>query len=98
MEATTPVVLQLTADEAAYIETCLARRREFLALADTVAYGKVLAECENAAVEIARQQGHRLLTDALTRRVQHAEKKGRRPASARVVRCDKAGDQTNATC
>ncbi|HEV3436891.1 MAG TPA: hypothetical protein VG122_06010 [Gemmata sp.] len=98
MEAITTVTLQLTADEAAYIEICLARRRELLALADTAAYGKVLAECENATVEIARQHAQGLLTDAITRRVAHAEKKGRRPASAPAVGCDRAEDQTNAPC
>jgi hypothetical protein len=39
-----------------------------------------------------------LLTDAITRRVAHAEKKGRRPASAPAVGCDRAEDQTNAPC
>jgi hypothetical protein len=39
-----------------------------------------------------------LLTDAITRRIAQAEKKGRRPGSARVAECGKAGDPTNAPC
>jgi hypothetical protein len=82
MEAITAVSFQLTSDEIAYLEACLARRRELLALAETATPGKVFAECENATVEIARQYAQGLLTDAVARRVAQAEKKGRRPASA----------------
>jgi len=82
MEAITTVTLQLTTDEVAYLEACLARRRELLALADSATHGKVFAACENATVEISRQYAQGLLSDAVARRVSQAEKKGRRPASA----------------
>jgi hypothetical protein len=82
MEAITAVTFQLMTDEVAYLEACLARRRELLALADSATHGKVFAACENATVEISRQYAQGLLTDAITRRVSQAEKKGRRPASA----------------
>ena len=54
----TPVTtLQLSADEAACVEACLARRRELLALAGTAPDGQILARCEEAAVELARATG-----------------------------------------
>jgi hypothetical protein len=75
MEATTTVTFELTADEVVYLETCLARRRELLALTDAAAHGKIFAVCENATVEIARQHAHGLLSDAISRRVAQVEKK-----------------------
>ncbi len=76
MDAPTPVTtFHLAPDEAAYVEACLARRRELLALADDVPDGRVLARCEEAAVEAARGYGQRLLADALARRVTQAEQK-----------------------
>lgn len=81
MAAPTPVTtFHLAPDEAAYVEACLARRRELLALADGAPGGRVLARCEEAAVEAARAHGQQLLTDALARRIAHAEQKksGRR--------------------
>lgn len=82
---TPTATFHLDSDEAAYVEVCLARRRELLALAHDAPDGRVLATCEEAAVEAARQHGHGLLTDALARRVADAEEKksGRRgPVSA----------------
>jgi hypothetical protein len=93
-----PVTFHLSPDETTYIEVCLAFRRELLALSDTAPDGQVLAHCENTAVEMARQHGHGLLRDAIARRVAVAEKKGRRPAFARVAGCGKAGARTNAPC
>lgn len=76
MDAPTSVTtFHLGPDEAAYVAACLARRRELLALADDAPDGRVLARCEEAAVEAARSHGHQLLTDALARRVAHAEQK-----------------------
>lgn len=98
MEAITTVTFQLTTDEVAYLEACLARRRELLALADSATHGKVFAECESATVEIARKYAQGLLAEAVVRRISQAEKKGRQPASAPAARCDKAADPTNAPC
>lgn len=84
--STRPTTLHLTPDEAAYVEVCLARRRELMALAGTTPDGHVLARCEDAAVDLARQTGHDLLTAALTRRVAAAEeKKSARPGPAGVA-------------
>ena len=76
MDAPTSVTtFHLSPDEAAYVEACLARRRELLALADEASDGQVLARCEEAAVEMVRDHGQRLLAAALARRVARAEQK-----------------------
>lgn len=82
----------LTPDETAYLEGCLARRRELMALAGTAPDGHVLARCEDAAVDLARQTGHDLLAAALTRRVAAAEQK----KAARPGRAGAAGGGTTA--
>jgi hypothetical protein len=91
-----PVTFHLTADERVYLELCLVRRREILALSDNASEGKVLAQCESATLEIARQQAHLLLSDAIARRVANAEKKGHQPGCVPAVGCDKAAGQMNA--
>ena len=99
MDATThPLFLSVSADELAYVEACLARRRELLALADAAPDGTVLARCEEAAVEAARANGQQLLTDALTRRVAEMEKKKGRPVLAYAVNRGKAAVPMAASC
>ena len=92
----TPVTLRLTDDERVYVELCLTRRRELLALCDAAPDGNVLAHCESATVEIARQYAHGLLRDAIARRVATAEKKGHRPESVRAVEYGTVGGRMNA--
>jgi hypothetical protein len=92
---TSVTTFHLAPDEAAYVEACLARRRELLALADTAPDGRVLARCEDAAVEAARGYGQRLLADVLARRVARAEqKKSDRPGRAGAVGGDRPADPT----
>jgi hypothetical protein len=91
-----PVTYHLTTDEMAYVEVCLARRRELLALADDAPDGTVLARCEAATVEIGRQQAHGLLTAAIARRVAAAEKKGPRPDAVGAGGCGGAGGRMTA--
>ena len=91
-----PITFHLTDDEKTYVELCLIRRRELLALCDAAPDGQVLAHCETATVEIARQHGHGLLHEALVRRVAGAEKKGHRPVSVCAVATGKVGVRTNA--
>lgn len=93
---TTPVTFHLTDDERVYVELCLTRRRELLALSDAAPHGQVLARCEAAAVEAARQHARQLLAEAVARRVAAAEKKGRRPAPASAGERGTAEDRTSA--
>jgi hypothetical protein len=83
----TPFFLSsLTSEEVAYLETCLVRRRELMALAQTAPDGQVLARCEDATVVLAQKTGHDLLCAALDGRVAEAEKKKLgRPGRARVA-------------
>jgi hypothetical protein len=90
--STVATVFTLTPDEVAYVETCLARRRELLALAGTAPDGRVLATCEEAAVVSALKIGHDLLAAALAARVTAAEEK----KSARPGRAGAAGGGTTA--
>lgn len=79
----------LNPDEAAYVEICLARRRELMALSLDAPDGQVLARCEEAAVEAACQYGHRLLNAALAGRIAVAEEKKSAPPGP--VRADDGG-------
>jgi hypothetical protein len=88
--STVPTSFTLTPDEVAFVESCLARRRELLALAGTAPDGRVLAACEEAAVTLARNTGHDLLAAALAGRVAVAEEK----KSARPGRAGAAGGGT----
>jgi dihydroxyacid dehydratase/phosphogluconate dehydratase len=92
----TPVTFHLTADERVYLELCLVRRRELLALSDVAAEGKVLTQCESATLEISRQQAHLLLRDAIARRVANVEKKAHQPGCVPAAGCDKAVGPMNA--
>jgi hypothetical protein len=75
MDAALPATFHLTSDEVAYVEACLARRRELMTLAQAAPDGQVLARCEEATVVLAQQIGHDLLEGAVGRRVAQAEKK-----------------------
>jgi hypothetical protein len=87
----------LNPDEATYVESCLARRRELMALSRGAPDGHVLARCEDAAVEAARQYGHRLLTAALAERLVVAEeKKSGRPGPVRAANGGTAAARTTA--
>jgi hypothetical protein len=100
MEATrrSTATFHLDSDEVAYVEACLARRRELLALALDAPNGHVLAQCEEATVEAARQYGHALLTDALAKRIALAEQKKSDPhESVNAGGGDTAEDPTTAT-
>jgi hypothetical protein len=90
--STVPTVFTLTPDEVAYVEVCLARRRELLALAGTAPDGHVLATCEEAVVVSALKTGHDLLAAALAGRVTATEEK----KSARPGRAGAAGGATTA--
>jgi hypothetical protein len=76
---------QLTADEAAYLEACLVRRRELLALARQAPDGQVLSQCEDAAVELVQASGRELIGAALAEKVADVEKKKGRPGRVRAV-------------
>ena len=86
-EPTRLSTFHLTPGEADYVEACLARRRELMALAQTAPDGQVLARCEEATVVLVQKTGHDLLAAAVAGRIAEAEKKKSvrpGPASAAV--------------
>ncbi len=74
----------------------LAEEMEHLAL--TGAEGKVFAACEEAVIQGGRLLQSQLLGEAVARRIEVAEKKGRRSASVPVDGRKKTVGLNNASC
>jgi hypothetical protein len=72
----------VTSDERTFLEACLARRREMAALGRKATAGRVLAECEEAVVEMAQTTARELLAVGIGEAVAAVEKKGGRPGCA----------------
>ena len=68
--------------EAQIVARLLAMSEELQSLALTAPDGTVFDACENAVLDQGRELQTRLLTEAVARRVEAAEKKGPRSASA----------------
>jgi hypothetical protein len=77
----TPYVFECTADEAQLLTRVLAMQQELDELALSAAHGTVLDACEEKVIVQGRKLQTDMLTQAVTRRVEAAEKKGRRSAS-----------------
>ena len=82
---TATVTIEVPADRAALVQRFLALHDELAQLALDAPDGSVLDACETAVIAAGRDLSQQLLTDAVARRVQAAEKKGRRSASAAVA-------------
>lgn len=78
----TTVTIEIPAESEALVRQLLALHEELQALALSAADGTVLDACEAAVVPKGRELTKNLLADAVTRRIQTAEKKGRRSAPA----------------
>ena len=91
---------QFTADvtetQAALLRRVLALSEELDQLALTAPDGTVFDACETAVLTAGREVQQRLLEDAVAQRLQSAEKKGRRSASARVDGRRKTAGRKNA--
>ena len=97
MEAITTVTLQLTADEAAYIEVCWPDAGNFLLspIPRLTARFSLSARMPPSKSPVSML---RACSPTPLLGVCNTPKKGQRPASAPVVGCDKAEGQTNAPC
>jgi hypothetical protein len=69
----------------------LAFQEEVQSLALSAADGTVIDVCENAVLEQGRDLHTRVLAEAVARRIEAAEKKGRRSAVANAVSPRKTG-------
>jgi len=78
----TPILIEVPADRKALVRRVLAFAAELDTLALTAPEGTVLDACEESVVRHGRDLPTRLLTDAVARRVEAAEKKGPRSAPA----------------
>jgi hypothetical protein len=67
---------ELTVEETAYLEVCLARRREMIALALKSPEGKILAACEEEAFDMAQATARELLSAGIDSAIAEVEKKG----------------------
>lgn len=67
----------LTTEETAYLEACLARRRELIALALKSPSGQILGACEEAVVEMAQKTACELLSAGIDSAIADVEKKRR---------------------
>lgn len=79
------VTIEIPADSEAVVRQVLALHQELQHLALSAPDGRVLDVCENAVLDRGRDLNARILADAVARRIQAAEKKGRRSAPAPVV-------------
>jgi len=77
----TPHVFECTSDEAQLLTRVLAMQQELDELALRAAHGTVVDACEEKVIVQGRQLQTDMLTKAVTRRVEAAEKKVRRCAS-----------------
>jgi hypothetical protein len=74
------VTIEIPATSEALVRRLLALHEELRALALSAPDGTVLDACETAVVERGRDLCKQVLADAVTRRVEVAEKRGRRSA------------------
>ena len=77
-----PHVFECSEAEFQLLTRVLAMQQELDELALSAAHGTVLEACEEQVIVQGRELQTEMLTKAVTRRVESAEKKGRRSASA----------------
>ena len=78
------VTIEIPAASEALVRQLLSLHEELQALALTAPDGTVLDACETAVVPKGRELTKNILADAVTRRMEAVEKKGRRSAPAPV--------------
>ena len=79
------VTIEIPASSELLVRRLVALHEELEALALSAPDGTVLEACEEAVVRKGRDLSKRILEDAVARRIETAEKRGRRSASATAV-------------
>jgi hypothetical protein len=93
----TKVLLEVDAKHEAMLRRALALAEELEQLALTAPDGAVVETCEDAVIRQGRALQAHLLADAVARRIEDAEKKGRRSAPAPVDAKRRTAGPKNAT-
>jgi len=78
------VLIEVDARHEALVRRALALAEEMEQLALTAPDGTVFGACEQAVIERGRKFQSQVLADAVARRIEAAEKKGRRSAPVRA--------------
>jgi hypothetical protein len=92
----TKVTIEVDAKHEAIVRRALAMAEEMEQLALTAPDGTVFDACEEAVVEKGRKLQGQVLSEAVARRIEAAEKRGRRSASVRVAARRKTVGRKNA--
>ena len=90
------VTIEVDAKHEAIVRRALALAEEMEQLALTAPDGDVFQICEDGVVEKGRKFQSQVLAEAVTRRIEVAEKKGHRSASAPAVAKKKTAAPKNA--
>ena len=88
----TKVAIEVDAKHEAIVRRALAMAEEMEQLALTAPDGAVFDACEDGVIEKGRNLQAQVLGEAVSRRIEAAEKKGRRSASAPAVAKRKIAD------
>jgi hypothetical protein len=86
------IIMEVDAKHEALVRRALAMAEEMEALALTAPDGTVFDACETAVIQKGREFQAGMLGEAVARRIEAAEKKGRRSARARVDERKKTAD------
>lgn len=92
-----PHMFECTEAEAQLLTRVLAMQQELDSLALSAAHGTVLDACEEQVIVQGRELQTEMLEKAVARRVEAAEKKGRRCASVPVVSVKSTGGPRRGT-
>jgi hypothetical protein len=79
------ITIEIPAASEVLVRHLLALHEELEALALSAPDGTVLDACESAVIQKGRDLNKRILEDAVARRIESAEKRGRRSASVRAA-------------
>ena len=79
------VTIEIPAESEVLVRQFLALNEELQALAQSAPDGTVLDACESAILKKGRELNKQLLTDAVARRIETAEKRGHRSALGPAV-------------
>lgn len=81
----TPILIEVSPDQEPLVRRVLALSEEMTQLALSAPDGRVVEDCETWIVDQGRKLQSQMLHDAVARKIESAEKRGRRSASVRAA-------------